>query len=55
MANEALKKSQKDEIKNIAKGIITAQTNEIKQMLAWQMAWEKYIAATGNARLQETK
>ncbi|MEP6849778.1 MAG: DUF305 domain-containing protein [Acidobacteriota bacterium] len=41
MANEALQKSQKDEIKTLTNGIIKAQNAEIKQMQAWQTAWKK--------------
>ena len=39
MAKEALKKSTKDEIKNLAKAIIAAQEAEIKQMDDWRTAW----------------
>jgi len=41
MANEALQKSKKDEIKTLANGIIKAQNAEIKQMQDWQTAWKK--------------
>ena len=41
MANEALKESQKGEIKDLANGIIKAQNAEIKQMQDWQTAWKK--------------
>lgn len=39
MAQEALQKSQKPEIKALASAIIKAQQAEIKQMKDWQTAW----------------
>lgn len=41
MAQEALTNSNREEIKNMAKAIIEAQTTEIKQMRDWQAAWYK--------------
>jgi uncharacterized protein (DUF305 family) len=41
MAKEALQKSQKAEIKNMAALIIRDQEAEIKQMKDWQAAWQK--------------
>ena len=41
MATEALQKSQKNDIKTLANGIIKAQNAEIKQMQDWQTAWKK--------------
>lgn len=41
MANEALQKSQKNEIKMLANGIIKTQNAEIRQMQDWQKAWTK--------------
>ncbi len=41
MGNEALQKSQKNDIKTLATGIIKAQNAETKQMLDWQKAWAK--------------
>lgn len=41
MATEALEKSQKDDIKTLANGIIKAQNAEIKQMQDWQKVWQK--------------
>lgn len=41
MANEALQKSKKNEIKTLASGIIKAQNAEIKQMQDWQKDWTK--------------
>lgn len=41
MATEALQKSQKNDIKTLANGIIKAQNAEIKQMQGWQAAWKK--------------
>ena len=39
MAQDALKKSQRPEIKQLAKDIITAQQKEIAQMKQWRKAW----------------
>jgi uncharacterized protein (DUF305 family) len=41
MAKEALQKSQRAEIKNMANAIIRDQEAEIKQMKDWQAAWRK--------------
>ncbi len=41
MANEAIQKATKDELKTLAKAIIKAQEAEIKQMKEWQSAWSK--------------
>jgi uncharacterized protein (DUF305 family) len=39
MAKLALTNAKHPEIKNLANGIITAQTNEIAEMKAWQKTW----------------
>jgi uncharacterized protein (DUF305 family) len=39
MAKDALKKSQRAEIKTLSQNIITSQQTEIKQMEAWRKAW----------------
>lgn len=39
MANLALENAQHEEIKNLSKDIITAQTKEIDLMKAWQETW----------------
>lgn len=41
MATEALSDAKHQEIKEMAKAIIDAQTKEIGQMKAWQQAWYK--------------
>lgn len=41
MATTALAKAKHQEIKDLAKAIIGAQTQEIGQMKAWQAAWYK--------------
>lgn len=41
MAQDALKKSQRPEIKNLAQAIIQAQEGEITQMKQWRTAWYK--------------
>ena len=40
MAQEALKTSQRAEIKALATAIVAAQTAEIEQMKAWRAAWK---------------
>ena len=39
MAQDALNKSQRPEIKQLARNIIAAQSRELKQMKQWQQAW----------------
>lgn len=39
MAKEAKEKAERDEIKNLADEIISAQTTEINQMQEWQKDW----------------
>ncbi len=39
MAQEALKKSQRPEIKKLAQDIIAAQEREIKELKQWRQAW----------------
>ncbi|MBK6749455.1 MAG: DUF305 domain-containing protein [Acidobacteria bacterium] len=41
MANDALQRSSKPEIKTLAAAIIKTQESEIKQMKEWQTAWSK--------------
>lgn len=41
MANDALSKSTRPEIKKLAQEIIASQTAEIKQMQQWKQAWYK--------------
>jgi uncharacterized protein (DUF305 family) len=41
MAKDALQKSQRSEIKNLAQAIIKAQDTEINQMKQWRTAWYK--------------
>lgn len=41
MAQEALKRSQKDEVKTLAKSIINEQQGEIEEMKRWQSEWSK--------------
>ena len=45
MANLAAVNAKHDEIKELSKAIVTAQTNEIAQMQQWQMDWG-YMDAT---------
>lgn len=39
MAQEALEKSQRSEIKNLAQEIIASQKLEVSQMEQWRKAW----------------
>ena len=41
MAKDALKKSDRPEIKELAQQIITSQEKEIEQMKEWEKAWYK--------------
>ena len=45
MANSALTNAKHQEIKDLAKNIVTAQTSEITEMQKWQMQWS-YIPTT---------
>ncbi len=46
MAQEALQKSQRPEIKKLAQGIINAQNKEKAQMNQWRTAWYPNVGAT---------
>lgn len=46
MAQEALQKSQRPEIKQLAQTIITAQNKEKAQMKKWRIAWYSNVGAT---------
>ena len=50
MANEAVQKSQKNEIKTLANGIIKAQNAEIKQMQDWQTGSENRLPRRGECQ-----
>ncbi|MEN9278971.1 MAG: DUF305 domain-containing protein, partial [Thermostichus sp. DG_1_5_bins_95] len=39
MAKEALEKSRRPEIRQLAEAIIAAQSQEIEQMQAWRLSW----------------
>jgi len=41
MSNDALKKAEHQEIKDLAMRIIAAQTAEIRQMWNWKSTWNK--------------
>jgi len=41
MAQDALSKSKRPEIKQLAQEIITSQQKEIDQMKQWRQAWYK--------------
>jgi uncharacterized protein (DUF305 family) len=41
MGQDALSKSQRSEIKQLAQGIISSQQGEIEQMKQWRQAWYK--------------
>jgi uncharacterized protein (DUF305 family) len=41
MAKDALSKSKRSEIKQMAQDILTSQQKEIDQMKQWQQAWYK--------------
>jgi uncharacterized protein (DUF305 family) len=41
MAEDALKKSKRPEMKKLAQEILTSQKQEIEQMKKWRQAWYK--------------
>lgn len=47
MAEQALKESQRPEIKQLSQNIIATQTAEIEQMAAWRQQWYPDLAPTG--------
>jgi uncharacterized protein (DUF305 family) len=49
MAKEVLQKSQRPEMKKLAKEIIQAQTKEIAQMKQWRIAWYPKAPVTSMA------
>jgi uncharacterized protein (DUF305 family) len=46
MANQALEQAERQEIKDLANEIISAQEAEIEQMKAWRTAWYPGLAET---------
>ena len=46
MAQDALSKSQRPEVKQLAQNIITSQQAEIDQMKQWRQAWYKHYDLT---------
>lgn len=48
MANLALQKAKKQEVKTMAKNIISSQTNEIKEMKDWYRKWYGAELPTGS-------
>jgi uncharacterized protein (DUF305 family) len=46
MANQALEQAERQEIKDLANAIISAQETEIGQMKAWRTAWYPGLAET---------
>ena len=48
MANLALTTAKHQELKDLAKNIVTAQTGEISNMTSWQKTWN-YPASSGTA------
>lgn len=49
MANLAKQNAKHDEIKNLAKDIITAQNKEINEMKSWQSQWGYSSSTTDNS------
>ncbi len=47
MAEQALKESQRPELKQLAQNIITVQRQEIEQMTAWRKQWYPNLPPTG--------
>ena len=53
MANLALKSAKHQEVKDLAKAIIAAQTTEIASMVSWQKTWG-YPASSGAAMMDHS-
>jgi uncharacterized protein (DUF305 family) len=51
MANEALSKAEKPEIKTLAQAILKAQDAEIKQMKDWRKQWYPDVKDTGGMQM----
>ena len=49
MANLALQKAKRPEIKNLAQNIITAQEKEVEEMQGWYKSWFGADVKNGNA------
>jgi len=47
MAEEALKQSERPEIKQLAQNVITSQRQEVDQMAAWRNEWYPNVQPTG--------
>ena len=47
MAEQAIKESERPEIKQLAQNIITSQRQEIEQMTGWRERWYPDLPATG--------
>ena len=53
MANLALTTAKHQELKDLAKNIVTAQTGEISNMTSWQKTWN-YPASSGTAMIDHS-
>lgn len=53
MANVALTNASHQEVKDLAKAIVSAQTTEISDMTAWQKSWG-YPASTGDTMMDHS-
>jgi uncharacterized protein (DUF305 family) len=47
MARQALEQAERQEIKQLAQAVVSAQDGEITQMRAWRAAWYPDLADTG--------
>ena len=53
MANLALKSAKHQEVKDLAKAIVSTQTTEIANMVSWQKTWG-YSASSGTGMIDHT-
>ena len=51
MAEQALEQAEHEELRTLAKAVITAQQTEIEQMTSWRQSWYPDLAATGGMEM----
>jgi len=51
MAEQALEQAEHEELRTLAKAVITAQQAEIEQMTSWRQSWYPNLAPTGGMEM----
>ena len=51
MAEQAIKESERSEVKKLAQNIITSQQGEVEQMTGWRRQWYPDLAPTGGMEM----